>query len=406
MNFLESVRTALKAIWVNKMRSFLTMLGIIIGIASVIAIVTLGNGSERMMKKEFETFGVNKIYLYMDWSQDVYSRDIINISDYEAIQDIFSKELDAVSPVLGNSGSVIANNDKNKRMQVNLNGGNEYLDKIENLDMIEGRYLLKGDIQSARQSIVISKGMALSVFGRSNIIGEQLSIEAFGQIMEFNIVGMYQEKKSMFGGFGETTHEVYIPHTLAGKLSNNGDFVYQLQGIVAEGYESADILDKLTTFLERRHDNAGDNKYASFLPESQMDAVNNVMSTITVAISAIAGISLLVGGIGVMNIMLVSVTERTREIGIRKALGATHKEILSQFLIEAVIVSLIGGMIGTLLGIGVANVVSAFAKISVVPELPVIGVAWFFSAAVGVIFGLLPANKAAKLNPIDALRYE
>ncbi len=406
MNFLESIRTALKAIWVNKMRSFLTMLGIIIGISSVIAIVALGKGSEKAMKKEFETFGVNKVYIYMNWDKDISSRDIITTDDYNSIRDTFANEFSALSPSMSNSGSVIANNDKNRKSNVTLKGGSSEYGETENLNMIKGRFLLESDIEASRNSIVISKAMALDVFGRTNIIGEQVSIDCFEQTYEFTVVGMFEKKKSMFSGFGGVSYDVYIPYTLSTKLGNEGDNLYSLEGSVAEGYDSQVVIDKVVTFLERRHDNSGNEKYTSFLPEGEMKSINNAMNIITAVISAVAGISLLVGGIGVMNIMLVSVTERTREIGIRKALGATHKEILSQFLIEAIIVSLIGGMIGTLLGIGIANLISIFSKIPVIAEIHVIAIAWLFSATVGVLFGLLPANKAAKLNPIDALRYE
>lgn len=406
MNLLESIKTAFNAIWINKMRSLLTMLGIIIGISSVIAVVALGNGSEKAIGKEFESFGVNRIIMYMNWQEDVLSRDIFTHDDVDAIEETFEDSLDALSITIDESGTVIANSNKNKRSSVSLHGVDDDYRKIEAVDVIDGRFLLKNDIDSGRYSIVISDLMALEIFGRSNVIGEVVSIETKGQIISFQIVGLFEKKASLFEGFGDISFDVYIPYTLAEKIYGYGDNVYSIQSSISEGLSSKDVLDKIVTLVERRHNNVGQNKYSSFLPESELESINKVMGILTAVISAIAGISLLVGGIGVMNIMLVSVTERTREIGIRKALGATHKEILAQFLIEAVIISLIGGIIGTILGIGIANVISKFASVEAVADPLTISIAWIFSAGVGVLFGLLPANKAAKLNPIDALRYE
>lgn len=406
MNFLESVKTALQAIWINKMRSLLTMLGIIIGISSVIAVVALGNGAENSIGKEFENFGTNRVVLYMNWNEKYLSRDILNHDDVDALDENFSEKLSALSVTRGTSGTVISNSNRNKKSNVNINGVDDDFNRIENLDMMDGRFLMKNEIESKRTSIVISNEMAETVFGRTNVIGEEVQLEIGGLVQDFSIVGMYKKKASMFGGFMEQSFEVYVPYTYVEKLYGDDDYVYTIQANIAEGEDSKTTLDQMITFIERRHNNVGQDKYRSYLPENELESINNVMGIITAVISAIAGISLLVGGIGVMNIMLVSVTERTREIGIRKALGATHKEIMSQFLVEAVIISLIGGMIGTLLGVGLAQLISTLANLQASADPITIVIAWTFSALVGVLFGLLPANKAAKLNPIDALRYE
>jgi putative ABC transport system permease protein len=382
------------------------MLGIIIGISSVIAVVALGNGSEKAIGKEFESFGVKRVILYMNWGADVLERDLFTSDDIEAIDEHFSEYLNALSVTVDESASVIANSNKNKRSTVNVHGVDDDYRMIESIDLIDGRFLLEGDIDSKRSNIVISDKMAMDVFGRENVIGEIVSLEIRGSQVPFNVVGLFEKKSSMFEGFGEQSFDVYIPHSLASKLFGYGDFVYTIQANVRNEVDSQATLDRLISFIERRHNNVGQEKYNSYLPENELESINRVMGILTAVVSAIAGISLVVGGIGVMNIMLVSVTERTREIGIRKALGATHKEIMSQFLIEAVIISLIGGMLGTLLGIGLAKIISIFAKVEASADLQTIVIAWAFSAFVGVLFGLLPANKAAKLNPIDALRYE
>lgn len=406
MNFLESVKTALQAIWINKMRSLLTMLGIIIGISSVIAVVALGNGAENSIGKEFENFGTKRMILYMNWRNDVLSRDILTVDDVEALDENFSDKLSALSITRDASGTVLSNSNKNKKSNVSISGVDDDFRSIENIEMIDGRFLMKNEIASKRTSIVISDVMAKEVFGRTNVVGEEVQIEISGALQSFSIVGLYEKKASILGGFMEQSFAVYVPYTYVNKLYGDDEFVYTIQANIADGEDSQSILNQMITFIERRHNNVGQEKYSSYLPENELESINKVMGIITAVISAIAGISLLVGGIGVMNIMLVSVTERTREIGIRKALGATHKEIMSQFLVEAVIISLIGGMIGTLFGIGIAQIISKLAKLQASADPVTIVIAWTFSALVGVMFGLLPANKAAKLNPIDALRYE
>lgn len=406
MNFFESVRTALKAIWINKMRSLLTMLGIIIGIASVIAVVALGNGTENAIGKEFEAFGTRKVIIYMNWDSDVLAKDILNHEDVEVIDSVFEDELDALSISRSSNGTVQSNSNRNKTYDVSLTGVDADNNKIDVLEMLHGRYLRENEIESSRPTLVISDKMATAVFGRTDVVGEDVFIEAQSQSISYNIVGVYKQTDSLFGGMGSQSYTAYTPYTHVEKITNTGDFVYMLQGTVSEDYDAKEVLDKMITVVERRHNNENMEKYSSFLPESELESINNVMGILTGVISAIAGISLLVGGIGVMNIMLVSVTERTREIGIRKALGATHKEILNQFLIESIIISLIGGILGTVFGIGIAKLISGFANLDASADMLTIFIAWSFSALVGVVFGLLPANKAAKLNPIDALRYE
>ncbi|MCK8059568.1 MULTISPECIES: ABC transporter permease [unclassified Fusibacter] len=407
MNILESIKIALSAIWVNKMRSLLTMLGIIIGISSVITIVSLGNGMEEAMNEEFAKLGINRVMITHNWEESVDSRDYMTTDDAEAIQRVFSEEFATIQPMFSGNGSVEVASGKKKTASVNINGAGENFRELQAVEIIKGRFINEDDIASDRMVIVIDDALAMKVFGTTDVLGETMEIDIYGLSNQFSIVGIAKPQTG-FMGMGNEMSETYIPLYTAQKILGYGDYIWSIEGAAKLSGDTDKMLEKVIDFLERRHNSVGSDKYRAYNMENEMSMITGVLTGVTAVISAIAAVSLLVGGIGVMNIMLVSVTERTREIGIRKALGAKYKEIMYQFLIEAVIISSIGGMIGTLIGIGLSKLIAA-----VVPFLPganasltSILVAWAFSAGVGVIFGIFPASKAAKLNPIDALRYE
>lgn len=404
MNFLESIKLALNAIWVNKMRSLLTMLGIIIGISSVIAVVALGQGSNTMMKKEFENYGVNRAYLRTNWRKNLTSRDRLTHEDINALRRGFKDELDAISTNLNVRGEALLGK---KKVSVIMNGVNEEYNRIDRKEIIKGRYLLEGDIKAKRNVAVIDEEMAFENFGRIDVLGERIILSTHSRNISLVIVGVYANKGSVFGGFGgDEQKEIYTPISTVEKMFGIGNQVYGIHMNLKQGVDINKTLDRMIKLIERRHDNSGKGKYMSHSAESQMESVNKITGVMTMVVGAIAAISLLVGGIGVMNIMLVSVTERTREIGIRKAIGARHRDILLQFLVEAIIISGIGGVIGTVLGIGLSFIISSFIKITPTISPVTILIAWVFSAGVGIFFGIYPANKAAKLDPIEALRYE
>ena len=408
MNIRESLKMAFSAIRSNKMRTLLTMLGIIIGISSVITLVTLGNGSKNMMTKEFENYGSNRAYVYVSSGEDdeSESKDMepyyMKASDIEMINRIYGDKLEGISFSSGFSGSFIQGR---KTYNISFSGVSESYKDIENMTLESGRFLSKEDMNSENQVIVIEQKMVDEYYNKVSPIGQMLTVDVGGQTQTFRIIGVYSVPKAMMVREENNSFSVYTPYTLASSI-NESDLYAYFEANIKEGNDVKKTLQSIVSILERKHDAIGKGYYIISTAESQMKMMNKLTGTITLFVTAVAAISLLVGGIGIMNIMLVSVTERTREIGIRKALGATHKEILSQFLIEAVIISLIGGMIGTLLGIGIAELISKFAKIQASADLVTIMIAWSFSALVGILFGLLPANKAAKLNPIDALRYE
>lgn len=410
MNIIESVRIALGAIWVNKMRSLLTMLGIIIGISSVITVIALGHGMEEGMNEEFANFGVGRIFVGMNWGDgDLTMKDYLNQDDIEMIRKIMPDEITALQRSVSENGKVYPNGKHGKSVGIEITGADHDYQNIQSVDVVNGRFVSENDLLSKRHTIVIDEDLAIKVFGRKEVLGEKFITETGNQTLSWTIVGVYKNKKSaMSGMMGEESFVVYTPLTTLEKAFGMGELIWFMQGSVNLDYNTDETLSKIVSVLERRHDNKGKNRYRVQSMESEMGMVNSFMGGVTAVIGAIAAVSLLVGGIGVMNIMLVSVTERTREIGIRKALGAKYGEIMSQFLIESVIISIIGGMIGTALGIGLSNLIA-----QLVPFLPkasagfdAILVAWMFSAGVGVVFGIMPASKAAKMNPIDALRYE
>ena len=407
MNIFESLKMALKALWINKMRSLLTMLGIIIGVSSVIAVVAIGNGGQSAIGKEFENFGVNRVFIYHNWREELSQREFMRQEDYDAIKRIFKDEISALSPSSSQQGTIVTKTREKKPITARLTGCNEDFNKIEKMDIGNGRFLIENDIKSGKYSVVIDSKLAQRVFGRTGVVGEKITINAFSQNLTFLIVGVYDKPKSLLSGMGggEETTDMYVPIKVMNRLSGNGDYIFELQANISTESNVEEVCDKIVNILARRHKTEV-KKYQYYSAESEMNTVNKVTGIMKAIVSAIAAISLLVGGIGVMNIMLVSVTERTREIGIRKALGAKHKDILLQFLVESVIISFTGGIIGTLIGVGLSLLISVVIKIPPNVSLSTIGIAWLFSAGLGIFFGLYPANKAAKLDPIDALRYE
>ena len=407
MNFKESFKIALDAIWVNKMRSLLTMLGIIIGISSVIAVVALGSGSEAVIGQEFEAFGVNRIFVTTSFREEITPRDRMNHADVEAIERSFSEDIKAISISVTGNGRIRERRESGS-ISVSLNGVNEHYNRIEEINLLFGRFLVASDLKAKRAVAVVDSGLATRLFGRSDVVGERLSVTSRATSASYVIVGVYEAPLSTFTnipGF-EAPKTIHVPYTFLERLYGLGDRVNGIEINLNRETDQKVFIESVIRLLERRHNNAGQNKYLAFSAEQQLETVNSVLGLLTTVIGAIAAISLIVGGIGVMNIMLVSVTERTREIGIRKALGAKYRDIMMQFLVEAVIVALIGGVIGTLLGMGFSFAIAWFIKIPPSVSLGTILLAWLFSAGVGVFFGLYPANKAARLDPIEALRYE
>lgn len=404
----ESFLLALSSIRMNKMRSFLTMLGIIIGIGSVIGISSIGTTIKASFTKEFEAFGLNGIDIYINWENGEQEETAYFKAeeDFPALRQKFGDKIVYMAPPSG-EGTTSEIKINSKSYKLSLNGVDVgYLSTVPNMVMVKGRMINEEDIEKQKDVIVIDKDFAMEVSGTTDVIGQRINVTLDGNLKEMTIVGVYEFKISAFArqmgaGRNGQTKISFVPYTLYG---SSWTTTY-ISMYINRDYDIEKVQAEIEKFLyEMKEQKEG--TYKVYSAQKEANQINEILGTLSLGIGAIAAISLLVGGIGIMNIMLVSVTERTREIGIRKSLGAKTGNILFQFLIEASILSLIGGIIGILLGLGIGRVGAYFVKTSmVIDPMTIIG-AVIFSSLVGLFFGLYPARKAAKLDPIEALRYE
>lgn len=403
MLILENIKLALNAIRINKMRSFLTMLGIIIGISSVIAITAIGSSMQGVVDKEFENFGKNALFIYPNWAEiDEYIPDemLMDRDDMEAIKERFRDEITYIDPSISLSSDTRVGR---KTGKINAQGCAAGIDQVMKINMIHGRMINQADVDGAKNFLVLEATGAMELFGTEDAVGKVLPMTVEGELRDMTVVGVFKKEVTLFSGSNRTgNYEGYVPYSIMPSLA---DSTVYLNVYTAEGLDQQQIGEQIAAYAARV---TGVNE-KMFRFESaalQQGTINNMLGTMSMAIGIIAGISLLVGGIGIMNIMLVSVTERTREIGIRKSLGARTRDILMQFLIESMVVSAVGGLIGTGLGVSIAGIGMKIAKVDFAMNPMAVVVAVGFSAVVGVFFGIYPAKRAAKLDPIEALRFE
>lgn len=431
MLFLENILLALNGLRSNMMRTLLTMLGIIIGIASVIAIMTVGDSINGTVTSSMENIGANNITVSVSRivsdSDDTtstgrnfgsFSRNA-SMSEEDYITDEMIREFrqeydsDIQGIFLTESVGSGTAEDGNLSASVSVTGVNgDYLENQE-LTIVSGRTLTDRDQEEARKVILIADDLADTLFDGNydSAIGQTIDVFINNRYYQYTIAGIYEyEEESSIAATAESTElptTIYLPLYAAHEETHSNYGYTSFTVATASSTESADFCETIENYFNSGHYRTNENfEVSASSMESLLSSLTEMVSTISLAISVIAGISLLVGGIGVMNIMLVSITERTREIGTRKALGATNNSIRTQFIVESIVICIIGGVIGIVIGISIAAIATNLLGFSVQPSIDGIVLSVSFSALIGIFFGYYPANKAAKLNPIEALRYE
>ncbi len=408
MNFIQSFFEALESLSANKMRSGLTILGIVIGVAAVIAMVSVGRGAQNTITGSIQGIGTNLVFVFSGGSEDVRNPKPITLGDADAIADPFQAPSVAdVAPILQGQVTVSYAGENHT---TTLSGVTPSYGPVRNTKVSEGEFIREDQILGQASVVVIGKDVAEKLFGRSEgLVGETVRIE--GQ--PFRIIGVQASKGG--SSFSNEDDRVLVPFTTAQtrllrRASRDRVDLLIVQAVDAQEVPQAG--EEVAQILRARHrTNVGADDFTILTQQDFLNTAQTITGVLTVFLGGIAAISLLVGGIGIMNIMLVSVTERTREIGLRKALGARKLDILVQFLTESSVLSLIGGLIGIALGWLISYIVGRIAAANNANITPAIGLdtillATLFSTAVGLFFGLYPANRAANLEPVEALRYE
>ena len=417
----ENILLAISGLRANKMRALLTMLGIIIGIGSVIGIVMVGDSMTNSMTSSLQEMGANTVQISLQQresengtSYSVYmdEEDYINDEMIEAFLQDYGDVVESVSlqESMG-SGRVT---EGHRYANVSISGVNSGYQSANHLTMLGGRFIGDKDNKGVKNVAVVSDRLVNNMFGQGqNPLGKEIKVNCGKEQYTFTIIGVYQyEQNAMMAMMGaaasdaDITTDLFIPIQTEWKLTGTIEGYYYINVMTKQGTDSRALAQDFQDYFNRFYTRNQDFQIMAISLDSVIDQYASMMGTVQVAIAVIAAISLLVGGIGVMNIMLVSVTERTREIGTRKALGAKNSAIRKQFIVESVIICLIGGIIGIIFGMLLGYAGASLLGFPAHPSVDAILIAVCFSMAIGVFFGYYPANKAAKLDPIEALRYE
>ncbi|MGB6420681.1 MAG: ABC transporter permease [Anaerolineales bacterium] len=402
MSLWQSFLEAIGSLSANKTRSSLTMLGIMIGVGAVIALMGLGEGTQASITGEIESIGTN--VLFVSSGGEVDNPEALTIRDAQVIADpSLAPSVKNVAPVLQGKVEVSIPGESTSTSLVAITP--EY-HLVQSADVAQGLPITDDQLENYASIVLLGTDVAEELFNRTtDLIGEKVRLN--GQV--FTVSGVLEEQGAAgFGSFGD--NQVLVPLTTAQMRllkrasSDEVDLIY-IQANNAEGVPAAE--EEVAQILRSRHRSTlGEDDFEITTTQSIVDMAETITNTLTLFLGAIAGVSLLVGGIGIMNIMLVTVTERTKEIGLRKAMGARKRDVLSQFLVESSLLSLGGGLIGIMLGFGIAIMVGRLISIDAVITVEVVLLATLFSAAIGLFFGLYPANRAASLEPVEALRSE
>lgn len=417
----ENILLAISGLRANKMRALLTMLGIIIGIGSVIGIVMVGDSMTNSMTSSLQEMGANTVQISLQeretengTSYSVYmdEEDYINDEMIEAFLQDYGDVVESVSlqEAMG-TGRVT---EGHRYANVSISGVNSGYQSANHLTMLGGRFIGDKDNKGVKNVAVVSDRLVNNMFGQGqNPLGKEIKVNCGKEQYTFTIIGVYKyEQNAMMAMMGaassdaDITTDLFIPIQTEWKLTGTIEGYYYINVMTKQGTDSRALAQDFQDYFNRFYTRNQDFQIMAISLDSVIDQYASMMGTVQVAIAVIAAISLLVGGIGVMNIMLVSVTERTREIGTRKALGAKNSAIRMQFIVESVIICLIGGIIGIIFGMLLGYAGASLLGFPAHPSVDAILIAVCFSIAIGVFFGYYPANKAAKLDPIEALRYE
>ena len=402
--YKESFLMAWASLIANKMRSILTMLGIIIGVAAVIALVSIGNGVKQDIQNSISSLGSNLLMVMPGAPRtpgvrpSQGSMKSLKVSDYQAISKLDGVK--AASPYTANSYVTIY---QSKNWTTTVSGVSSNFQDVNNWTMAEGRFISSKNVENRERVAVVGQTVVKNLFAGEDPVGKEIRVKN----IPFRVIGVLNSKGN--GTMGNDQDDtIFIPYTTAMERVEGVDYLRMVYVVASDDNGIDRLQSDIENLLRVRHSikdtNLDDFNIQNM--KSIMETMEQTTGTLTLFLGAVAAISLIVGGIGIMNIMLVSVTERTREIGIRKALGATYYVIVTQFLIEAVVISLMGGLIGIALGVGASKLIGLASGMSTVVSIPTIILSFGFSMAIGLVFGIYPARKAAKLNPIDALHYE
>jgi len=414
----ENCKLALISIKANKMRAFLTMLGIIIGVAAVIAIMTVGNSMTKGVQKQLESYGVQNISVgieQIDYSQELSEADEenmkINPETIHSLANDFQDKISAISVEESvGQGTVLVNN---KKATVDITGISAGYFKANQFKLLHGNYFTEAAYNQGSKVALVSDKYVKQIAGENynpeDILGKEYEVNVNDEYLTVTVVGIYEyNKQSGYGGVSKVqSTPMYIPVNTAWSFTHS-KAIYYFTVVAADNVDAIALGNEIKTYLTDKLTTQLGDKFMvdAYSNQTMIQENSKMMGQMTMAISMIAAIALIVGGIGVMNIMTVSITERTREIGTRKALGAPDSMIMLQFISEAIILCLLGGFIGIVIGIVLGDVASHFMGYAPTVSFASIYMSVGFSMAIGVFFGYSPAKHAAKMNPIDALRYE